>query len=141
MGPLSSIKNVTKKYAVFKGRATRSEFGWFVIFYLIYTLIFAIILPLISIDYLDKMGYKTGNWPFLIMAIIFLSAAIPYIAVSVRRLHDMNASAFCLLLYPIGLGPILIIILIIWRGTVGDNDYGQDPSILPHNLDILEIFS
>ena len=77
-----SVKTVLfQKYATFKGRASRSEYWWFTLFYALLGLI-----SLIS---------------EILNAVISLLIFIPTIAVMVRRIHDTNNSGL-LLLGPIG---------------------------------------
>ena len=62
----------------------------------------------------------------LITIIISLPILLPTIAVSVRRLHDLNKSGwwYLLVLIPI-IGPIVLIVWFIKRGTDGPNAYGE----------------
>jgi uncharacterized membrane protein YhaH (DUF805 family) len=61
-----------------------------------------------------------------------LAILIPSIAVSIRRLHDVDRSGWWLL---IGLVPIVgVIILIVFHATAGNpapNAYGPTPDPLP----------
>lgn len=68
---------------------------------------------------------------------------LPYFAVmlspAVRRLHDQTHSAWWLLaaLVPV-LGPLLLAFLLVFkRGTLGDNQYGEDPRT--HGRDYLRV--
>ena len=98
-----------KKYAVFSGRATRSEYWLF------------ILLLMVSTNLLAMLDIRVG-------AVVSLALFIPGLAVSVRRLHDIGKSGFW---YFIFLVPIVgVILLLVWfctKGTDGDNDYGPDP--------------
>ncbi len=140
-----SIKTCFSKYAVFSGRAQRSEFWWFFLFSVVSSGI-ANIVPVIGQIY-----------PLVLL--------IPSLAVSARRLHDTGRSARWLLLYlgsilAIGIafaaaalafvyddeeaiGIILLTIIVslfialgcsiaplifyVLPGTVGPNRYGPDP--------------
>ena len=79
-----SIKMCFSKYAVFSGRAQRSEFWWFFLFSAVSSAIAGIV-PVIGQIY-----------PLVLL--------IPSLSVSARRLHDTGRSAWWLLLY---LGSIL----------------------------------
>lgn len=59
------------------------------------------------------------GWIILIWGIAWLWSA------SVRRLHDMNASGFWVIL--VYLFPISMIVLWLWPGTRGQNQYGLRP--------------
>jgi uncharacterized membrane protein YhaH (DUF805 family) len=50
-----------------------------------------------------------------------LAILIPYIAVSVRRMHDVGKSGWFVLI------PIYAVILCVTGGDKGDNQYGPDP--------------
>ena len=104
----TSIKTCFSKYAVFSGRASRSEFWWFALFGLIGGVVTAVIDVMI-------LGYSAeayGPINIIFTVITFL----PYLAVGARRLHDINRSGWWQL---ITLTVIGIILLIIWWATVG----------------------
>ena len=83
----NAIKTCLKdKYANFKGRASRSEF-WF--FYLFLVIGYAISISTIFISI--KLFIGT-------MSIFVLAMIIPSLAVTVRRLHDINKSGWFILL-------------------------------------------
>jgi uncharacterized membrane protein YhaH (DUF805 family) len=110
---------VLKKYADFNGRARRSEYWYFVLFnYLVQLLI-------------GYIGLYTFENPYF-GTIYFLAVFIPYIAVGVRRMHDVNKSGWYILI------PIYNLILCCTDGTNGPNDYGPDPK-RPEILDDIEL--
>lgn len=114
MGFVEAIKSCFGKYATFQGRACRSEY-WF--FYLFYTLAYVI------------ASIVDAVLGFPILTLVFLLATVvPILAVGVRRLHDTDRSGWWLL---IPLVPLIGgIVLLIWtcsRGTTGDNRFGSDP--------------
>lgn len=75
-----------KKYAVFKGRASRSEFWWFMLANLIITIILGSIA-----NSIDQLSFLPGLWG--------LATVVPVIALGVRRLHDTNRSGWWLFGY------------------------------------------
>ena len=108
---------VLKKYAVFNGRARRSEYWYFTLF----TIIISVALKLSDVwlktNYLDS--------------IYSLAVLVPSIAVLVRRMHDVNKNGwYCII-------PIYNIILACTDGTEGPNDYGNDPK-RPELLDEID---
>jgi uncharacterized membrane protein YhaH (DUF805 family) len=112
-----------QKYASFSGRARRAEYWWFGLFVLLATIV------LTSVDYMLLGADTMDQYGFGPMAGIFsLGILVPSIAVSFRRLHDLDRSAWWVL---IGLIPFIgSLILLFWyvqRGTVGDNRFGPDP--------------
>ena len=105
-----SIKTCFNKYAVFSGRASRSEFWWFELF----LLIGAIVTVVIDVMMLGYTAEDYGPINVIFSVVTFL----PAIAVGARRLHDINRSGWWQL---IALTVIGIILLIIWYATVGEN--------------------
>jgi len=112
---------VIKKYAVFEGRARRKEFWFFVLFYLIIYIV---------LSWIDGiMGISIGIVGIGLLSGLFaLAMIIPEIAVTIRRLHDTDRSGWWWLiaLIPI-IGTIWLIVLMVFDGTSGDNQYGPDP--------------
>jgi len=88
-----SIKNcLTKKYLSFSGRASRSEFWFFYLFILIGYAICLILIVKVSFNF------------FWLLGIFILGMIIPGIAVTARRLHDINKSGwFQLIPFPAGI--------------------------------------
>tara|TARA_Y100001958_G_scaffold154226_2_gene142860 strand:- start:168 stop:542 length:375 start_codon:yes stop_codon:yes gene_type:complete len=107
-----SVTTCLKKYFVFEGRASRSEYWWFQL----------IVTPsyLISTIIENEIGY------FFLGILIF--AFIPAISAGVRRLHDTNRSGFFLLIsfIPI-IGSFILLFFLIPEGTKGKNRFGPDP--------------
>ncbi|MDO9416376.1 DUF805 domain-containing protein [Pararhizobium sp.] len=111
---VESVSTVLSKYVVFTGRASRSEFWWFVLFNLGVSIIAAVI----------DMGLGIQA----VGALVGLGLLLPGLAVSVRRLHDTDRSGWWLLILLVPL--IGAIVLIVWNataGTPGDNQYGPSP--------------
>ena len=110
-----------QKYADFSGRARRKEFWMFFLFYVI----FAVVLTII--DGLIGWGFAGGSIGIL-YTLFSLGILLPYLAVTVRRLHDIGKSGWW---YFIGLIPIIggiwLIVLLATAGEPGDNQYGPNP--------------
>ena len=107
---------VLKKYAVFSGRATRSEYWYFVLF----NTIILLILSLID-------GSLTSGEGGIISGLYSLAVLIPSLAVGARRLHDTGRSGWMLLLMLIPLiGSIWLIVLFV-QDSKADNKYGPNP--------------
>ena len=102
-----------RKYLVFNGRSSRSEYWWWILFAIIGYVVFAVVDIII------------GTFPLLYL---FSWLAMPGLAVPIRRLHDLDKSAWWILfgLIPI-LGGILLLVWFAGRGTEGPNRFGEDP--------------
>lgn len=109
------------KYYSVQGRAARSEF-W--LFYLLAALI-GIACMAISLIIETFFG-ETGFFLFFLSCLpISLFLLIPFVSVSVRRLHDLNLSGWWLLLFLFG---SIYLIVFLFRGTNGPNRFDLDPS-------------
>ena len=107
-----SVSTCLKKYFVFQGRASRSEYWWFQL----------IVSPsyFISTILENEIGYLFLG--------ITLFTLIPAISAGVRRLHDTNRSGFFLLISLIPfIGGLVLLFFLIPEGTKGKNKFGPDP--------------
>lgn len=109
-----------RKYAIFTGRASRKEY-W----------IFHLVLVLLSFaaSILDLLVFRTqiAEHQGPIGGFVLLVHLLPYLALSVRRLHDIDRTGWWLLLDLTGIGAVVIFIFSVLRGTSGPNTYGPDP--------------
>lgn len=117
---MSWYLQVLKKYAVFSGRARRKEYWFFVLFNVIVSIGLAVI---------DSMlGLYASAGVGVLSLIYSLGVLIPSIAVSVRRLHDINKSGWWVLIVLVPfIGWLILLIFALIAGTPGDNQYGPDP--------------
>jgi uncharacterized membrane protein YhaH (DUF805 family) len=107
---------VFRKYAVFSGRARRKEFWYFVLFNTIAVLILSIVDILIgTYDPVEGRG--------ILGSIYTLAVMIPYIAVTVRRLHDTDRSGWWLL-FPFGLILLFIVMIVVGYTPDRSKDLG-----------------
>ena len=122
------IKNyvdVLKKYAIFKGRATRTEFWYFqLVNFLITFIIYGIILILSS----KGVNEKTLISLDILYLIYSLGTFLPQLGVMVRRLHDTGRSGwwYFIILIPI-IGIIIFLIFLTQNSKRGSNEYGENP--------------
>ncbi|GAB1855866.1 DUF805 domain-containing protein [Flavobacteriaceae bacterium MHTCC 0001] len=115
------LKVVKDNYANFQGRARRKEFWMFYLFHIIFILVLAFIGGALSVE-------SDSGIAFVAIGIYFLATIIPFLAVSVRRLHDTGKSGWYYLLTLIPyVGGIIMIVLMSQNGDVGKNQYGLDP--------------
>ena len=114
-----SIGTCLKKYFVLKGRASRSEF-WF----------FQLLLTVISIPIFIFENATDDTIIIIagILGIIILLLLIPTITVTVRRFHDINKSGWFVLLEIIPFfGWLIVLVMLIEKGTEGKNRFGDYP--------------
>jgi uncharacterized membrane protein YhaH (DUF805 family)/ribosomal protein L40E len=110
-----------KKYAVFTGRARRKEFWYFFLFNNLILIALAILGSLFR--------SANGPSPFGVLSAIYaVATVVPALAVSVRRLHDINLSGWlCLLVLVPLVGGIILLILCAQDSKGGQNQHGPDP--------------
>lgn len=82
----AAVRSGLKGYVNFKGRASRSEYGWFLLLFLS---------TYLTAEVIEEVFKASWFHAFSLMLLL------PYLAVSARRLHDLNRSGWWQLL---GLG-------------------------------------
>ena len=87
MNFIQSIKTCLRKYADFKGRASRSEFWWFQLFLIILEV------GLTTLDHLI-LGFTWDNSITPLATGLDIVTVIPLAAVTARRLHDIGRSGW-----------------------------------------------
>jgi uncharacterized membrane protein YhaH (DUF805 family) len=103
----------------FKGRAARSEYWYWTLF------VYLLLIVCWLID-MTVFGFNTtGVNPMTVLAT--LATLLPTLAVSARRLHDIDRSGWWALLIFTVIGYIVLIYWACLRGTVGANRFGPDP--------------
>lgn len=132
MGFAEAIKSVFMKYATFAGRARRAEFWWFVLFSLIAQAVLGSLdRNLFGGGLMAAMfdgRFSIAQNPSVFSGLYSLAVVVPTIAVTCRRLHDVDRSGWWILIWVIPL--IGFIIMLVWttrRGTSGPNRFGPDP--------------
>lgn len=110
-----------KRFTDFKGRSRRKEYWMFALFNVIISITTTLL------DYAfgtASFVYYIGLFSMLYGLFVF----IPFIAVSVRRLHDTGKTGWMLLIAIIPIiGAIWLLVLFATEGTRGTNMYGSDP--------------
>ena len=101
----NAISVCFKKYATFDGRASRSEFWYFYLFYIIILVIGSVV----------ETAAGIANLRYLFIIPLWL----PQLAVSVRRMHDTDRSGWFILV------PIYNLVLLCTASTPGSNKHGD----------------
>ena len=112
-----------RKYATFSGRAQRSEYWYFILFYLL--VYFALIVAAVIAENFSGL---LGGGLQLLAAIFSLGAFIPSLAVSCRRLHDTDRSGwwFLIVLIPL-IGGLVLFVFFVQDSQPGENRFGPSP--------------
>ena len=114
MSFMDAVKSGIGKSFSFRGRASRSEYWWWILASVLFQIICAIIALLGNIG---------------IAAIFPVLLIPPTTTVIVRRLHDIEKSGwfFLIVLIPI-VGILYLIYLFIQEGNMSENIYGSVPT-------------
>lgn len=140
-----AIQAFFKNYATFSGRASRSEYGWpsvvlSLVSSLFVLLMYGAMLPafIAALDATTREDYSGASamgagfmiFP-LLFGLFFLAIIIPSLALTVRRLHDLNQSGWLVLLafVPLAasLAPVLMFLPPRPEGARFDSPDGSQP--------------
>lgn len=109
------------KYAIFSGRARRSEYWSFVLW------TFLLSIPLSLMDILI-FGSSADTGP--VTTLFYLLVFIPQYAVLARRLHDVGRSAWWFLVVFTGIGVLVLIFWLFQESESDQNKWGPNPKII-----------
>jgi uncharacterized membrane protein YhaH (DUF805 family) len=115
-----AIASGFSNYVNFSGRAARSEYWFWTLFVVIVSIVCNII------DMVATAG--------ILGIIVGLGLFLPGLAVSIRRLHDLDRTGWWVLIAFTGIGIILLIVWACMKGTDGPNQYGPDPLGMPQGI-------
>lgn len=94
MTPFQAIKTcLTDKYADFKGRASRSEFWWFILS--VYAILFLIAFGM-TLAFSHNASTPLSQVLFALVMLMMLALMVPMLSVLVRRMHDIGKSGWWL---------------------------------------------
>ncbi|MBN9139358.1 MAG: DUF805 domain-containing protein [Micrococcales bacterium] len=116
-----AISRFFRKYATFSGRASRSEYWWWVLAsFLVYVVLTVATIALgVATGTPSDTGDGVRLGPiavvgFVLIGVWFVVTLIPQFAVTVRRLHDANLSGWMVLLRLVpSVGDVIVLILTI----------------------------
>ena len=101
---------VLQRYAQFSGRAGRAEYWWFVLSYVVVTLV-------LNVLHLD-----------IIALLVNLALLVPSLAAGTRRLHDIGKSGWFQLIWLIPFIGWILLIYWLAQPSTGPNEYGEGPA-------------
>ena len=105
-----------RRYADFTGRAGRGEFWNFFLVYIVVAVV---------------LGLLDAQFHITVLAYIWTAALlVPYIAVGVRRMHDLGFSGLLLLIALIPFGVVAVLIMLALPSKPDPNKYGHGPRVL-----------
>lgn len=123
----TAIKTVLSKYIRFEGRASRSEYWYWILLLVILSIVLAVIegaviAPSIGFEAFDPEAGQP------LRMLMFFALFLPSLGVSVRRLHDIGRSGWWLLIQFV---PFIGTLVLLWWHTrpsdAGNNEFGKPP--------------
>ena len=114
-----AVKTCFSKYAKFEGRASRSEYWYFVLFNLLVFFMPVLLACVIDHDIVSPIL-------FIVAFIYLLVAFLPGLSVSVRRLHDVGKSGYFYFINFIPyIGGFILLYYFCKASEIGRNMYGE----------------
>lgn len=116
-----AVRSVYRNYATFDGRAPRSEYWWFQLFFL------AVLLGIAFLGGFLGVASRSSAMSGVVGlgAVVFaLGSLIPSLAVTSRRLHDSEKSGWWLLLVFVPFGSLVLFIFTLLPSSIGFNRFG-----------------
>jgi len=125
-----------KNYTLFRGRASRTEFWYFILYWAIFYIIIIAVEKVLGLDFINLKALPFSEYIPLanlynkvgLLTVIYRPLTIlPSLAVISRRLHDINRSGWwCLMCVT----PLIIILIIFLckKSDESENQFGLNPS-------------
>jgi uncharacterized membrane protein YhaH (DUF805 family) len=113
MNFVQAINSGFGKYVQFGGRASRSEYWYWTLFSILVSIAANVVDGILGTSFIS--------------GIAGLALLLPGLAVSARRLHDIDRTFWWVLLAFTVIGGLVLLYWACLRGTLGPNRYGPDP--------------
>ncbi len=112
-------KGLLENYCNFQGRASRSEYWWFALFY-----------GIVSCAINCIFG-SSKTLLYIFDALLWLGFLLPNLGITVRRLHDVGKSGWWIFISLVPLiGWIWLIVLLATPSQETPNEYGPEPNVV-----------
>jgi len=121
---LKAVKLGYQRYFDFNGRSTRPEYWW-------WTLFFWGVVGVLG-NVVDNAPSNVAGVFQILSGIFFISAIIPSLAVTVRRLHDTNRSGIWIFLGVVPVVGLLLLVFMCFDTIAGSNEWGAEPTNEQH---------
>ncbi len=113
---IEAVKVFFRNYTNFNGRSTRADYWWVMLASFLFGICLGIVFGILRLPQQTVAALE---------GLIYLALLIPSLALSVRRLHDINKSGWYLLMALIPLaGPIIVFIFYLTDSVNEGNNYG-----------------
>ena len=125
-----------KNYTLFRGRASRTEFWYFLLYWAIFYVVIIAVEKVLGLDFINLKALPFSEYIPLanlydkvgLLTVIYRPLTIlPSLAVISRRLHDINRSGWWCLMCVTPL-VIILIIFLCKKSDESENQFGLNPS-------------
>ena len=125
-----------KNYTLFRGRASRTELWYFILYWAIFYIIIIAVEKVLGLDFINLKALPFSEYIPLanlynkvgLLTVIYRPLTIlPSLAVISRRLHDINRSGWWCLMCVTPL-VIILIIFLCKKSDESENQFGLNPS-------------
>lgn len=145
-----AIKSVFSKYATFSGRARRSEYWFFYLFNVlvrmglgVVSMIFVFCYTLFEMAATPDFVFPSFYWLFYgviygVVGLWALAVFLPFLAVTVRRFHDIGKSGWWLLVMMLpGFVYLCYVACVVYNAAVHDSEPDMKSFLIVTGLGIL----
>lgn len=112
-----AVKTAFNKYADFSGRASRSEYWYYVLFIFLVSLAISFVATPIG----------GSRLVYVLNSLFTLAVLVPSLALIFRRLHDTGRTGLWFLLGFFPLTAIVLVVFLCLDSQPGANEYGANP--------------
>lgn len=133
MSFIESVTTCFQKFVTISGRASRAEYWWYMLFYVLCEIpIVALLAVYIGVK---ANSSADGGFPIipvvmvtLLICVILFILGIPLLTATIRRLHDTDRDGMWFFIQFIPyIGSIIFLVFMCLPSTPGENRFGQNP--------------
>lgn len=122
------LRALTRDYFQFNGRARRAEYWGFTLFFILALIVSIIIDGLVSVTFFGTDEYGDAIFLPILTVLFYLYCVIPGIAITVRRLHDLDMSGWMYLINFVPyVGGLIVFIFMVLDSKPAPNKHGNSP--------------
>jgi uncharacterized membrane protein YhaH (DUF805 family) len=119
-----AVQSGVRRGLDFRSRSSRSEYWWFYLASILFECVVLIVMALA----VAVAGNIVGSLVAVAGVVAFLGLTVCGLALTVRRFHDSDRSAWWLLISFVPLvGAVVILIFLVLEGNPGPNRFGPPP--------------
>lgn len=114
---MDAYLDAMRNYATFTGRSTRSQY------WLCGLVVLVMLIVAVGLDKAWGTGFAPGEGGLFLLT-VYVVHFMPLLAVSIRRLHDIDRTGWWVLLGPVPLAGLVLLVFACIPSTVGSNRFG-----------------